>query len=391
MKRCKLCLIPDSRPDTQFVDGICTACLNHAKRSEVDWESRRDELLDLRDRLKPVRDATGYDCIVPSSGGKDSHYQVLTLLDHGFRPLIVTATTCMLTPIGRRNIENLKRYATTIEITPSTKVRAKLNRLGLELVGDVSWPEHVSIFTTPFRVAAQTGIKALFYGENPQAEYGGPLGTENARHLTRRWRSEFGGFLGLRPHDMVGQLGITEDDMRDYLLPDNIEGLGIEAHFLGYYLPWDSHRNAKVAADAGMEQALPCAANWWNHENLDNAMTWLHDHMMYRKYGYGRACAQLSVDIRNGLVARNLAVKIAKERDGVFPNVYAGVDHTEVLERLNMTRKELDGIMDRFTNKALFIDYDETYERPITVDMKCDFFNEFATFTTQQWDSLEPR
>jgi hypothetical protein len=33
-------------------------------------------------------------------------------------------------------------------------VRAKLNRLGLELVGDISWPEHVSIFTTPFEAVA---------------------------------------------------------------------------------------------------------------------------------------------------------------------------------------------------------------------------------------------
>jgi hypothetical protein len=36
-------------------------------------------------------------------------------------------------------------------------VRAKLNRLGLELVGDISHPEHMAIFTAPFQVARQTG------------------------------------------------------------------------------------------------------------------------------------------------------------------------------------------------------------------------------------------
>lgn len=355
MTRCKLCLIPDTRPDTQFVDGVCSACISHAKRQDIDWGARKGELLDLRDRMKPVREATGYDCIVPSSGGKDSTFQVITLLDLGFRPLVVTATTCMLTPIGCKNIDNLARYATTVEVTPNRTVRAKLNRLGLELVGDISWPEHMAIFTIPFRIAAQTGITTLFYGECPQNAYGGPLGTENAKHLTRRWRSEFGGFLGLRPQDVVGQFGITTEDMRDYLLPDDIEHKGIEAHFLGYYLPWDSHRNAKVAAEHGMAQRLPSAANYWNHENLDNAMTGLHDWFGYIKYGYGRACAQLSVDIRHGLISRDAARHICKNIDSIFPSVYAGVPFGAVLEQIGMDDIEFDDIVEKFRNKELFV------------------------------------
>ena len=143
-------------------------------------------------------------------GGKDSTYQALTLLDLGADVTVVTATTCHLTEIGRANIENLARYAKTIQVTPNRTVRAKLNRMGFVLVGDVSWPEHVAIFTTPFRIASVLGISLIFYGESPQNQYGGPIGTEEANKLTRRWRSEFGGFLGLRPSDLVGQEGITE-------------------------------------------------------------------------------------------------------------------------------------------------------------------------------------
>jgi hypothetical protein len=41
---------------------------------------------------------------------------VLTLIElMGAKPLVVTAVTCHLTPIGRANIDNLARYATTIE------------------------------------------------------------------------------------------------------------------------------------------------------------------------------------------------------------------------------------------------------------------------------------
>lgn len=339
MNRCIRCVIPDTRPDTAFVDGVCSACIAYAKRPQIDWDARKAELLQLLDKH-------GGRCIVPSSGGKDSTYQALTLLGLGADLTVVTATTCHLTEIGRANIDNLARYARTIEVTPNRKVRAKLNRLGLQLVGDISYPEHVSIFTTPFRVARDMGISLLFYGESPQNQYGGPLGTEEGRQLTRRWRSEFGGFLGLRPSDLVGQEGITERDMQDYVLPQDDKA---EAYFLGQFIPWDSHQNAEVAMAAGMRAELPSKANWWEWENLDNAQTGLHDHMMFRKYGFGRLAAQVSVDIRAGRMSRSMAMDLVQWRDGLFPEEYAGVPVEEVLERIGMTRAELDETMARFT------------------------------------------
>jgi N-acetyl sugar amidotransferase len=350
MNRCDRCLIPDTRPDTAFVNGVCSACLNHDAQQQIDWKARKGELIALLDRHKGKGP---YDCIVASSGGKDSTAQVMKLLELGARPLIVTATTCMLTDLGRRNIDNLKRYASTIEVTPNQLVRAKLNLLGLTLVGDVSWPEHVAIFTTPIRIAVALGIPLVFYGENPQAAYGGPLGTEDAKQMTRRWVSEFGGFLGLRPSDMIGWNRITRADMAEYEFPTDaaIEKAGVEAHFLGQYLRWNSRENAQIAEDAGMEHELPFEGNWWPWENLDNAMTGLHDYMMYKKYGYGRACAQLSVDIRNGDISRSEAEKILGRREGLFPTRYAGVSITQVCDRLGINRKQLDMLIDKFTSE----------------------------------------
>ena len=349
MNRCVRCLIPDTRPDTAFVNGVCSACLNHDAQEKIDWGRRKADLANL---LAQYKGKGPYDCIVASSGGKDSTAQVIKLLDMGARPLIVTATTCMLTELGRKNIDNLKRYAPTIEVTPDQAVRAKLNLLGLTLVGDVSWPEHVAIFTTPIRIAVALGIPLVFYGENPQAAYGGPLGTEDAKQMTRRWVSEFGGFLGLRPADMVGWNKITRADMAEYQFPTDeaIEKSGVEAHFLGQYLgPWNSRENAKVAEDAGMEYELPFDGNWWPWENLDNAMTGLHDYMMYKKYGYGRACAQLSVDIRNGDISREEAEKILARKEGFFPTRYAGVSMQAILDRLGISNKQLDMLIDKFT------------------------------------------
>lgn len=355
MNRCQRCVMPDTRPDTAFVDGVCSACIAYANRPVIDWGARLRAFEELVDRAKGIARARGlpYDCIVPSSGGKDSHYQVLTLIDHGMRPLVVTAGTCHPTPIGVANIANLARHATTVEYTPNRSVRAKLNRLGLELVGDISWPEHVGIFTIPFLIARRVGVPFLFYGENPQNQYGGPMDTLEAQQMTRRWVSEFGGFLGLRPQDLIGQHGLTEADMADYMLPEGA-ALGLEAHFIGQYIPWDSHRNAEVARKAGMRQERPAPANLWFHENLDNAQTGLHDYMMFRKYGFGRGCSQISVDVRAGRIQREQALEWVRLNDGAFPYEYAGVKLAEVLERIGLTEPELRTILDQFTNWDLF-------------------------------------
>lgn len=349
MIRCRLCVIPDTRPDTAFIDGICSACISFAKRREVDWAARR---MDIELLLERGKNDSGYDCIVPSSGGKDSTWQVLQLLELGAKPLVVTATTCHLTPIGRANIDNLARYATTVEFTPNRETRAKLNRMAMEMVGDISWPEHVSIFTTPFRAAAVLGIPLIFYGENPQEAYGGPIGADEARVMTRRWVSEFGGFLGLRPADFA----VMGYDMREYMPPSDAQlaAANVEAHFLGAYFEWDSHRNGDVALKAGMRQELPTRANVWAAENLDNAQTGIHDHAMYRKYGYGRGAAQISVDIREGYVPRGEAMDWVRLHDGAFPHVYAGVPIEAVLDRLDTNMTWLVRQLEAHTNPALF-------------------------------------
>jgi N-acetyl sugar amidotransferase len=359
--RCRECLYPTTKPSLHFVDGICAACVNFGRRDEIDWSERDKAFLAILDKL-PKNDS-GYDVIVPSSAGKDSSAQVHKLLELGARPLVVTASTCMLTDIGRKNIDNLARYATTIEVTPNREVRRKLNKIGMELVGDVSIPEHWSIFSTPFRIAADLGISTIVYGEAPTIEYGGPPGTEQACTMTRNWIAEHAGFIGLRATDMVGIEGICDADMREYMLPSDEKLAGVTAYWLGNYYPWSSHENAKVAIEHGMQAQLPCRASYWPAENLDCVLTGLHDHGMWRKFGYGRLCAQISIDIRNGLISRKDAYKIVRQRDGLFPYEYMGVPVEEACRHMDVTMDWLMATFDRFTHWELFSHVDDG--RPI--------------------------
>ncbi len=106
---CTRCIYPDTKPDLFFDrEGVCSACRSFESRSEVDWVTRRSEFKKLIARHRSM-DGGNYDCIVPVSGGKDSTYQVIRLLELEINPLCITATTDSLSDIGRRNIENIKR------------------------------------------------------------------------------------------------------------------------------------------------------------------------------------------------------------------------------------------------------------------------------------------
>jgi N-acetyl sugar amidotransferase len=224
LKYCKSCVMPDTKPDLQLDEkGVCNACRSYGTRKEVDWDQRYKELLKIVDKHRNVS-GSNWDCIVPVSGGKDSTYQVIRMLQLGMNPLCVTSTTCDESPLGRTNIENLQRLGVDhVQVSPNPLIRAQLNRVGLMQVGDISWPEHVGIFTIPVRAAVQFKVPLIVWGENSQNEYGGPAAAASNNVLNRRWLEEFGGLLGMRVTDLIGMEGIEPRHLISYSYPSDEE------------------------------------------------------------------------------------------------------------------------------------------------------------------------
>ena len=282
---------------------------------------------------------------------------MLTALELGLRPLCVTATTDHLTDLGRRNIENLKRQGVDyLEVTPNQFVRRRLNRLALEEVGDISWPEHVLIFTIPVRVAVEKRIPLILWGENSQNEYGGPASAQKRNTLTRRWLEEFGGLLGLRVADLPDH-GFDPRDLALYTYPsaEELEAAHVSGIFLGHYVPWDGYHNALVAQAHGFEM-YPHAVegSLVNYENLDNAHTGIHDYFKYLKFGFGRTTDIASLHVRRGRITRAEAVQVVRARDGAFPSSYLGVPLETILGEIEMSYDSFIECCYRWTNPKLF-------------------------------------
>jgi N-acetyl sugar amidotransferase len=359
LRYCRRCVMPDSKPDLKFeADGVCNACHNFAQRKEVDWTARRQDLDTILERFRKG-DGSHWDCIVPVSGGKDSTYQVIRMLELGMNPLAVTATTCDQSELGRRNIDNLRRLGVDhVQFSPNPLVRAKLNRIGLTQVGDISWPEHVGIFTIPVRAAVQYNVPLIIWGENSQNEYGGPAAAAENRSLDRRWLEEFGGLLGLRVSDLVGLEGIEQRHLIAYTYPtdEQLRQTGVTGLFLGYFMPWDGYVNALVAQGHGfITPETLVEGSIVTYENLDNHQTGIHDYFKFLKFGFGRATDIACLHIRRGRLSREDGMALIRRHDGKFPWTYLGKPLEKILEPLDLTVDAFTKICDRFTNKKIFV------------------------------------
>ncbi|MDP3646366.1 MAG: N-acetyl sugar amidotransferase [bacterium] len=356
LRYCTRCVMPDTKPDLSFdEDGVCDACRSAAEKKSIDWTAREKEFRELVQRFKQ-KDASNYDCIIPVSGGKDSHYQAYMARQYGLNPLLICFEATIRTAVGAKNLENIRRFGDLIEFKKNPDVYKKMCLEGFRRVGDHEWPNHVGIFTFPIRMAVALRIPLVLWGENAQLEYGGPKASRMKNALDRRWLEEFGGLLGLRVEDMVGpEIGITREDLIPYTYPSDEELQAAQIHgaFLGYYFKWDAHPQTELMQMHGfsLKEDGPVEGTYHNYEKIDEATHPVHDYLKFVKFGFGRGTDHACTDIRNGRITRDEGVRLVETYDTKRPKKAIA----DFLKHFEMPEEEFDRAVDSFTNKAIFM------------------------------------
>ncbi|MCA9813408.1 MAG: N-acetyl sugar amidotransferase [Nitrosarchaeum sp.] len=353
---CKNCLFPSTKPELSFDEnGICDACINAKKKENIDWGKRKEELKAILEKYKS-KDGSNYDCIIPVSGGKDSHYQTYVIKEEfGLNPLLVSFHPFDFTELGRKNIENIKSLGVDcIEFSANPSIYRKMAKYGLVELGDNAWPEHIGIFTVPVQVAVAYKVPLLIWGENPQLEYGGPATVSSSPYLDKNWNEKHGGYFldKIKPSDMT-KYGIKKKDLLPFLYPsdESIHKVGVTGIFLGYYLKWDARRQVDIIKKVGFNLGdVPTEGTYTNYENLDTKHVAMHDYFKFIKYGFGRATDHASIDIRNNRLTRKEGLELVKKYEGKIPTRYMN----DFLRDFEITLDEFYKICDKFTNKALF-------------------------------------
>ncbi|MFA6316468.1 MAG: N-acetyl sugar amidotransferase [Elusimicrobiota bacterium] len=352
MRYCTRCILPDTRPNlTIGPDGVCNACHSHASRKAIDWKARRAAFERVIASAKAR--SRGYDCLVPVSGGKDSHWQVGVCLERGLRVLAVTWRPPARTEIGRENLENLVRLGVDhVDYSISLDVERRFAREAFERVGSSAVPMHMAIFNIPLRIAASLSIPLVVWGENSAFEYGGTREESTGFALDERWLRKYGVTHGTSARDWVGRGRLTARDLAPYFGPSPAElsAKGIRAVFLGYYFPWDPVKTFQAAAELGFKAGKAARTGAYAFADIDDDFISVHHHLKWHKFGFTRTFDNLSLEIRNGRLTRSAAVEALARRGDETPER----DIAKFCAFTGMTRRRFDAVCERFRDKRVW-------------------------------------
>jgi N-acetyl sugar amidotransferase len=328
MRFCSRCLYPENAKPTISFDeeGVCSGCRYHESRQQINWEKRWEMLEQLLDGVK--------ECIVPVSGGKDSHYQVWLLKEKfGIDPLLVTYNHGFNSAAGNRNLENLVRRSGCDLVRYSTGQDSarRLSRLMLERVGDLTWHYHAGIMTWPFQVAKQYGIDLIVWGEHGFAELTGMVSLNDFVEFTN-WKRKEHDMRGVDPVSIVGEAPVSDvgvggaeywrirdQDIRPLVWPEGEAATGI---YLSNFLPW----NAKDQAEQMIRDwdfapvTYPRARTFVQYAKIEDHANDVHDYLKFLKFGYGRATDDASTEIRHGRMTRRQGINMVHKYDSVEPS-----------------------------------------------------------------------
>ena len=351
---CTRCVYPgiSAAPMEFDADGVCMGCRMSEVKNAItadEWTRRGALLREIAESYR-CHDGSRYDCVIPVSGGKDSYFQVHVVTQElGLNPLLVTYNGNNYTEVGWRNVHRMKEVFNVDHIffSPGVDLLIKLNRLGLEIMGDMNWHAHVGITTLPIRIAVQHKVPLLFWGEHGYLDLCGQFSMDDFPEMSYRDRLEHFA-RGYEWNYMVGREGITARQMLAYRYPSDQElfDLNLRGIYLGNYLHWEANDHLKLVVERyGFEVSdEPFDRTYRTMSNLDDMHeNGVHDYLKYIKFGYGRATDHVCKDIRAGLMDREQGIAMVRRYDHVKPR-----DLQRWLRYTGMDEATFDRIADTF-------------------------------------------
>ncbi|HIW54800.1 MAG TPA: N-acetyl sugar amidotransferase, partial [Candidatus Ruthenibacterium merdigallinarum] len=123
--------------------------------------------------------------------------------------------------------------------------------------------------------------------------------------------------------------------------------------YLSYFLPWDSYRNYQLAKSRGFHDLT----HEWdrthhaeNFDQIDSRAYLVHSWLKYPKFGHAAATDYTARYIRYGMMTREEALPIIKQRDGALDPLCV----RDFCEFCGYSETEFWAIMDKFYNRDLF-------------------------------------
>ena len=363
VKFCTKCVNSNQRPRISFDEkGVCSACnFTEYKNNRIDWDLRRKELKDLCDKHR--KNDGGFDCLVPSSGGKDSGITAHMLkYEFNMNPLTITWAPHLYTDIGFQNHQahiHTGNLANVL-VTPPGDIHRKLTKLSFDHLGDPFLPFIFGQNNMPLQMAERYSISLIFYGENSEVEYGGSMTDANKPTKDWKFKDKNIHMSGLPPEKFL-DYNISKKDIFQYLPPDEdkLKKLNLEIHYFGYYHKWNPQENYYYCVENTGFKANPVRSEgtYSKYASLDDKLDGFHYYLMFIKFGFGRATSDAAHEVRDGNITRDEALTLVGRFDGEFPKTF----FETFLDYCNISEKDFWDTIDSWRARHIWKKVDEKW------------------------------
>lgn len=356
MKYCTRCLYPANHPLHLTFDesGVCSGCRIHEEKDRLDWGERKER---LRNILGSYRSDGGdnYDCVIPITGARDSHFIVHTVKkEFGLNPLLVSYNRHYNTERGIRNLSYLRTFLDCdhVQFVVSPDTVKKVIRETIGHIGSIHWHVLAGHSVFPVQIAVRHKIPLIVWGVHQGCDQVGMFSHLDEVEMTRKYRCEHD-LMGWEGGDLVdGREGLTEEDLRPFFYPrdEEISKVGVRGIYLSNYIRWDTKRQHEDMIERYGYESAKQQRTFDTYNDVDcQHYSGLHDWIKFVKFGYGKVTDHASREIRLRRMTRAEGIELVHRYQSVRPR-----DKSTFLAWVGMSEDDFDACIDRFRDAAIW-------------------------------------
>jgi N-acetyl sugar amidotransferase len=174
---CRRCVMDTTDPEITFgADGICSHCRRFELEMMPHWKPTPEggrELEQIIARIKAEGLGKRYDCVIGLSGGVDSSYLAVKVVEWGLRPLVVHVDAGWNSELAVKNIEQivtklgLDLITCVVDWEDMKELHLAFLRAGL---ANQDVPQDHAFFAALYKYATDAGIRYVINGANYATE-----------------------------------------------------------------------------------------------------------------------------------------------------------------------------------------------------------------------------
>ncbi len=346
LRICTRCVSDTTIPGIQFDEqGVCKFCkMQEQLEKQYPQGAAGQEMLNkIVEKIKASGKNKRYDCIVGTSGGRDSTYTLYLAVKLGLRPLAVHFDNGWNSEIA---VSNIKNATNRLDVDLYTHVADWESFKDLQLaflkasVSDAEIPTDVAIFGTLHRLAASEGVKYIINGHSFRTEGVMPIGWTymEGKYINSVYKK----FGHGKDQSSIPNFGLF--DLIYYTIIRGIKTIPI----LNYV---EYNQN-----EVGQILEKECGWTYYGGHHHESYYThFFQSYYLPRKFGIDKRKLEYSALIRSGQMTREAAM--AEIHGKPYPFEEELVDYT--IKKLGLTVEEFEAIM-KAPNKT-FHDYPTYY------------------------------